>query len=133
MRQVLLSLVVIGLLIGVAAAQYPYGGPHHAEQPPMVPVPEMGSSAPTALIPPAENFRHGWRQTWTHEFRPFREHGVAPQPTHQWYPTHGYHTPQYPTQGHQQGGWWFNPRTGHWQRTVSPATCRPTYHHVRPW
>lgn len=133
MRQVLLSLLIIGLLIGAAAAQYPYG-PSHTGQLPMAPVPEMGPSAPTALIPPAENFRHGWRQTWTHEFRPFQGHEVVhPQQPTSWYPTHGHQQHWCPSRHQHQGGWWWNPHTGCWQRTVTPATTRPTYHYVQPW
>ncbi|MFA5571754.1 MAG: hypothetical protein WDA42_01500 [Candidatus Bathyarchaeia archaeon] len=139
MRQVILGLLVVGLLVGAAVAQYPYepnaqtviNQPNHAVVNPqqMVPIPQMGTAAPPALIPPTENFRHGWRQTWTHEFRPFREHEIAPQPTTQWYPQQqqpAYQPVQqwYPQQ-QNSSGWYFNASTGCWQRSIQ----QPTYYY----
>lgn len=135
MRQVILSLLVVGAMVGIAVAQYPYeqaqtviNQPQSAVVNPqqMVPVPQMGTVAPPALIPPTENFRHGWRQTWTHEFRPFREHEIAPQPT-TWYPQQPVQQPVqwYPQQQSSQSGWYFNASTGCWQRSIQ----QPTYYY----
>lgn len=136
MRQVILSVLVLVCLAGYVFAQYPYyESPETGSQtilnqprqqtvvnPPMTPVPQMGQSAPPALIPPTENFKHGWRQTWTHEFKPFSGH-MPVQPSTQWYPQ------QQQTSGYQ---WYYNASTGCWQRNVPHCQQPVRYYHRTP-
>lgn len=98
------------------------------EQRPMVPVVPgtMPPPANAAVPPNPEIWNQGWRESWTHEFRPIQEH-------------YGYNDSRYPS----SQGWYFNQNTGNYQRNVAPiqqqyyqqqyyqypSQCQPRYYY----
>jgi len=82
---------------------------------------------PNPIIPPHESFREGWRESWTHEFRPLKEYD---QYNNQWRPS--YNQPIYYQQPVYNNPWCYNPTTGNYQRNVTPICPQPQYYYTQP-
>lgn len=70
-----------------------------------VATPPMPSPPPMPVTPPTyEGWRDGWRESWVHEFRPLRNET-----------------------SHHHDGWFYNERTGNYQRNIWPQqqACQP--------
>lgn len=153
MKSWLVVSCVVGLLFatGIALAQYdypPHPGPQYGppqsvvnapqsqtvvnqpnhqtvvEQRPMVPVPGT-SPPPSGLVPPTqEGWKDGWRESWVHEFRPLKDYGH--------YRSYGSHDGHYDHRYPASEGWYYNPRTGNYQRNVTPSYSYPTQGYCQP-
>jgi hypothetical protein len=77
-------------------------------------MPQLTSPPASPIVPPnSEAWRDGWKETWQHEFRPFKPYDYAPRPGNGYSDTSCYRP---------EDGWYYNPNTGNYQRN-----CQPTY------
>jgi len=127
MKCFMIATIMMLLMVGVSYGQ-PMGVPQMNSGPylpgstqqyvpqQIIPIPQTPTAPP--LVPPnQEAWQSGWKETYTntHEYRPIRPYEYDHR-----YQNDGRYDNRYP----ERDGWYYNDRTGNYQRNVEP-TCYP--------